>query len=124
MSAMFDPDSASGENHPEAGMGIIQTSESTFRWLRATEAECLEAGYQQLWLYAMRHYPLMPPDPKNTDDLMAKPTRANPDPRVIYDMAHLAHRLGFRSPEIDRLLTSSPDHQIARSALLQARKPG
>jgi hypothetical protein len=124
MSAMFDPDSASGENHPEAGMCIIQTSESTFRLLHATEAECLEAGYQQLWLYAMRHYPLMPPDPKNTDDLMAKPTRASPDPRVIYDMAHLAHRLGFRSPEIDGLLNSSPDHQIARSALLQARKPG
>jgi hypothetical protein len=37
-------------------------------------------------------------------------------------MAHLAHQLGFKSPEIDGLLNSSPDHEIARSALLQARK--
>jgi hypothetical protein len=55
---------------------------------------------------------------------LEKPTRAKPDPRAIYDMAHLAHQLGFRSPEIDGLLNSSPDHEIARSALLQARKPG
>jgi hypothetical protein len=66
----------------------------------------------------------MPPDPKNSDDLLANPTRPKPDPRAIYDMAHLAHQLGFRSPGIDGLLNSSPDHQIARSALLQARKPG
>ncbi|KAJ5974842.1 hypothetical protein N7481_008549 [Penicillium waksmanii] len=124
MSSMFDPDSESEEDHREKGKCIIQTSESTFRRLRATEAECLQTGYQQVWLYAMRYYPLMPPDPKNTDDLLAKPTRAKPDPRAIYDMAHLAHQLGFRSPEIDGLLNSSPDHQIARSALLQARKSG
>ncbi|KAJ5974799.1 hypothetical protein N7481_008506 [Penicillium waksmanii] len=116
--------SESEEDHREKGKCIIQTSESTFRHIRATEAECLETGYQQVWLYAMRYYPLMPPDPKNTNDLLAKPSRAKPDPRAIYDMAHFAHQLGFRSPEIDGLLSSSPDHEIARSALLQARKPG
>jgi hypothetical protein len=120
MSSIFDPDSESEEDHREKGKCIIQTSESTFRRLHVSETECLETGYQQLWLYAMRHYPLMPPDPKNSDDLLANPTRAKPDPHAIYDMAHLAHRLGFRSPEIDGLLNSSPDHQIARSALLQA----
>ncbi|KAJ5976578.1 hypothetical protein N7481_010285 [Penicillium waksmanii] len=124
MSSIFDPDSEPEKDHREKGKCIIQTSKSTFRRLHAPETECLETGYQQLWLYAMRHYPLMPPDPKNSDDLLANPTRAKPDPRAIYDMAHLAHRLGFRSPEIDGLLNSSPDHQIARSALLQARKPG
>lgn len=66
----------------------------------------------------------MPPDPKNTNNLLAKLTHTKPDPRVIYNMAYLAHRLGFRSLEIDGLLNSSPDHQIAQSALLQARKPG
>jgi hypothetical protein len=124
MSSIFDPDSESEDDHREKGECIIQTSESTFRRLHATETECLETGYQQLWLYAMRHYPLMPPDPKNSDGLLANPTRAKPDPRAIYDMAHLAHQLGFRSPEIDGQLNSSSDHQIARSALLQARKPG
>ncbi|KAI1829420.1 hypothetical protein DTO006G1_9636 [Penicillium roqueforti] len=123
MSSMFVPQSDSEEDHSEVGESIIQTSESTFRRQRATDVERLEAGYLQVWLYAMRHYTLMPPDPKKEDDLLAKPSRAKPDQRAIYEMAELARRLGFRSTEIDGLIKSSPDHQIARSALLQARKP-
>jgi hypothetical protein len=38
-------------------------------------------------------------------------------------MAELARCLGFDSPEIEGLINSSPDHQIARSALLQAQRP-
>lgn len=68
-------------------------------------------------------YPLMPSDSKKDDGLLAKPARAKADERVIYEMAELAHRLGFKSPEIDALIGGSPDHQIARAALLQARKP-
>lgn len=116
MSSIFIPS--------EGGEGVIQTSESTFRSERASDAERLDKGYLQVWLYAMRHYPLMPPDPKNDDDLLAKPERGKADDRVIYDMAELARRLGFDSPEIRALTGGSPDHQIARAALLQARKPG
>lgn len=65
----------------------------------------------------------MPPDPKNNDELLAKPARAKPDERTIFEMAELARQLGFESPEISGLIESSPDHQIARSALLKARKP-
>jgi hypothetical protein len=65
----------------------------------------------------------MPPDSKKEDDLLANPSRAKPDQRAIYEMAELARRLGFKSPEIDELIQGSPEHQIARSALLQARKP-
>jgi hypothetical protein len=60
----------------------------------------------------------MPPDPKNEDDLLVKLARAKPDPRAVYEIAELARRLGFKSPEIDGLINNSPDHQIARSALL------
>ncbi|KAL4755928.1 DUF3723 domain-containing protein [Aspergillus foveolatus] len=115
MSSMFAPTSEEES--------IIQTSESTFRRERVTRAEGLDKGYVQVWLYAMRHYPLMPPDPKKDDDLLAKPTRVIADKRAVYEMAELAHRLGFRSPEIGAIINSSPDHQIAREALLQARKP-
>ncbi|KAJ5100832.1 hypothetical protein N7456_006884 [Penicillium angulare] len=38
-------------------------------------------------------------------------------------MAELARQLGFRFKEIDMIIDSSPDHQIARTALLQAGKP-
>ncbi|KAH2609645.1 hypothetical protein KXW34_004883 [Aspergillus fumigatus] len=48
----------------------------------------------------MRHYPLMPLDLKSNDDLLAKSSRAKADKRVIYEMAELARRLGFQSPEI------------------------
>lgn len=74
-------------------------------------------------LQSLLDYPLMPPDPKKDDDLLEKPARAKADERVIYEMAELAHQLGFKSREIDALIGSSPDHQIARAALLQARKP-
>lgn len=115
MSSMFIPSS------DEAS--VVQTCESAFRRERAAATEGLDKGYLQVWLYAMRHYPLMPPDPKKDDDLLAKPVRAKADERAIYEMAELAHQLGFKSPEIEAIIDSSPDHQIAREALLQARKP-
>ncbi|PGG96174.1 hypothetical protein AJ79_09706 [Helicocarpus griseus UAMH5409] len=103
---------------------LIQTSESSFRQIRMGSMECLDLAYRQVWLYAMRHYPSMPPDPKSEDELLAKPNRAKADERVVYEMAELAHRLGFQSPEITALINWSPDRQIARAALLQARRPG
>jgi hypothetical protein len=44
--------------------------------------ECLETGYLQMWLYAMKHYTLMPLDPKNDGELLAKSTCAESDDRV------------------------------------------
>jgi hypothetical protein len=38
-------------------------------------------------------------------------------------MAELACRLGFWSPVIEAIIDGSPDREIARAALLQARKP-
>ena len=61
--------------------------------------------------------------PKKDDYLLAKPARAQANERAIYEMAELACWLGFKSPEINALIGGSPDHQIARVALLQARKP-
>ncbi|PYH43039.1 uncharacterized protein BP01DRAFT_375838 [Aspergillus saccharolyticus JOP 1030-1] len=54
---------------------------------------------------------------------LAKPKLAPADQHAIYNMAQLAHRLGFRSTEINTIINASPDHQIARTALLQAQKP-
>ncbi|KAF7164507.1 hypothetical protein CNMCM6106_001025 [Aspergillus hiratsukae] len=118
MSSIFVPYSGS-----EVEERLIQISESTFRREPATDAERLDMGYLQIWLYAMRHYLLMPPDPKSDDDLLAKSSRAKADKRAIYEMAELARRLGFQSPEIEAIIDGSPDREIARAALLQARKP-
>lgn len=123
MSSIFIPPSEEGAATSGAVDSLIQTSESTFRRQQLTDMERLETGYLQIWLYAMRHYTLMPPDPKSDDELLAKSTHSKPDERAICEMAELAHQLGFQSTEIDALIKGSPDHQIARSALLQARKP-
>ncbi|GLA67536.1 hypothetical protein AtubIFM54640_010855 [Aspergillus tubingensis] len=109
---------------PPEGECLIQTSESSFRTARVSPMEQFELGYRQVWLYAMRHYPLMPPDPKTDAKLFANSNRAKADEHTVCEMARLAYRLGFRSSEIEELVNRSPDRAIARTALLQARKPG
>ncbi|CBF84445.1 hypothetical protein AN9021.2 [Aspergillus nidulans FGSC A4] len=103
--------------------GIVQTSEFSFRRQTAGNNERLDLGYRQLWLYAMRNYRLLPQPAKEEEELLVKPSRREADDRVLYEMAELARRLGFWSDEIRALLDGSPDRQIARAALLQARKP-
>ncbi|GKZ39270.1 hypothetical protein AbraIFM66950_012193 [Aspergillus brasiliensis] len=109
---------------PPEGECLIQTSASSFRTTRVSPMEQFELGYRQVWLYTMRHYPLMPPDPKTDAKLFANSNRAEADEYTVCEMARLAYRLGFRSTEIEELVNRSPDREIARTALLQARKPG
>lgn len=104
---------------------LIQTSETSFRRQPGTNDERLSSGYRQIWMYAMRHYPEMAKDVQSGQN--ANPTRAKArataDEGVIHDMAALARKLGFRTPQIKAILKQSPDRQIARAALLKARKP-
>lgn len=101
---------------------MIQTSEYTFSERAISADEQFEVAYRQLWLYAMRHYPQMPRDPKRKERL-ARPRSATANERVVSGMGHLAHRLGFDSSEIQELIGQAPDRLIARNALLQARDP-
>ncbi|KAH3178919.1 hypothetical protein KXX02_005752 [Aspergillus fumigatus] len=113
---------------PRHGDGdyLVQTSETTFRRQRGSTTECITSGYRQIWMYAMRHYPDMAKDVQ-CGHLKANPARAKArakaDESVIHDMAALAQKLGFRTPQIKEILKQSPDRQIARATLLKARKP-
>jgi hypothetical protein len=71
----------------------------------------------------MRHYPRIPKEPES-DNLIAKPSYEKADEMVLYEMAVLAWQLGFDSLQIKKLMEQSPDRQIAKAALLKARKPG
>ncbi|KAL4936127.1 hypothetical protein BDV06DRAFT_228182 [Aspergillus oleicola] len=105
--------------------GLIQTSETTFRRQLGSNDEQIASGYRQIWIYAMRHYPDMAKDVQggqNANPTRAK-ARARADESVIHGMATLARKLGFRTPQIKAILKQSPDQQIARAALLKARKP-
>ncbi|KAJ6027955.1 hypothetical protein N7540_003531 [Penicillium herquei] len=99
---------------------VIQTSESGFRYY--SQGDPAELGYRQLWLYAMRHYPNLSKLPQKKDPT-AKANREAVEPMVLYDMAVLAKRLGFQSPQIEQLIQQSPDRKIAQEALLRARRP-
>jgi hypothetical protein len=107
------------------GACLIQTSETSFRRLPGSKDERISSGYRQIWMYAMRHYPDMAKDLQSGPK--ANPTRAKArakaDESVIHGMATLAKKLGFRTPQIKAILRQSPDQQIARAALLKARKP-
>ncbi|KAE8391594.1 hypothetical protein BDV23DRAFT_69197 [Aspergillus alliaceus] len=107
------------------GSCLIQTSETSFRRQPGSRDERISSGYRQIWMYAMRHYPDMAKDLQRGPK--ANPTRAKArataDESVIHRIATLAKQLGFRTPPIKAILRQSPDHQIARAALLKARKP-
>ncbi|PYH75442.1 hypothetical protein BO82DRAFT_410486 [Aspergillus uvarum CBS 121591] len=103
---------------------LIQTSENNFRRQSGPKEERLMFGYRQLWMYAMRHYPNMPREircDQKSRTAQAK-GRAKADDHVIFNMAVLARKLGFRSPQIMAILKESPDLKIALDALLRARK--
>ena len=102
---------------------FLNTQIASFCSQAAGDSERLDLGYRQLWLYAMRNYDLMPQPTKNDAELLAKSNRPEVDERVLYEMAELAHRLGFWSDQIRDILEKSPDPHVARAALLRARNP-
>jgi hypothetical protein len=73
-------------------------------------------------MFAMRDYPQMPAEPKKKN-LLTKPASEKADEIVLCEFAALASRLGYESERIRSLAQRSPDREIARSALLKARKP-
>ncbi|KAA8642578.1 uncharacterized protein ATNIH1004_011523 [Aspergillus tanneri] len=100
---------------------LIQTSDTAFRQESASVTEYEDLAYRQIWLYAMRHYPKMAKEPESSNRV-AKPGSEKADEVVLHEMAVLARRLGFESPQISELVDQSPDRQIALAALLKARK--
>jgi hypothetical protein len=99
----------------------FQVSASKFETRPGTPADRLDLGYRQTWIMAMREYRAIPSrGRKATGDRLAKAvTSANE--KTLCKFGALAYRLGFESDQIRDLVQRSPDHEIARSALLEAR---
>jgi hypothetical protein len=100
---------------------LIQTSECTFERRPGSRRMHQELAYRQVWLYAMRHYLHMPKEPTKPDR-KAKPSNEKVDETAVYEMAKLAHQLGFRLKAIETLIDQSPDVLMARRVLLEARQ--
>ncbi|KAJ6070164.1 hypothetical protein N7499_012051 [Penicillium canescens] len=71
-------------------------SETQFQHCKSLRIDLTELAYRQIWLYTIH-------------------------PRVLYDLAILARKLGYQSNQIKALLKHSPNRQITREALLKAR---
>jgi hypothetical protein len=111
----------SDANH-RADQCVIQESESSCVLRPGNLADRVDLGRRQTWMFAMRDYPHMPAAPKRKK-LSTKPIAGKADEIVLCDFAILAHRLGYKSDPISSLTERSADREIARSALLKARKP-
>jgi len=102
---------------------LLQEADSTFTVTPGNAGDRFDLGYRQIWLYAMRHFREMPVEPKKKKkNLLAKPGARRADETVLCEFAALADRLGFESGEISALKQRSSDREIARNALLEARK--
>ncbi|KAJ4519899.1 hypothetical protein HRR75_001760 [Exophiala dermatitidis] len=106
-----------------ADQHVIQVSESTFAAAPGWSTDRIHLGIRQMWIAAMRDYLEIPAGPKKADSL-AKPGCEKANEVALYRFASLAWRLGFNTNEIRRLTQRSPEREIARDALLRARKPG
>jgi hypothetical protein len=72
----------------------------------------------------MRDYCKILAEPKKKKkDLLAKVEGGKADETALYELAALAYQLGFESDEICALKEQSLDREVARKALLEARKP-
>lgn len=104
---------------------LLQTWEGDAhcRWIQGSSSNQFEFGYQHIWLYALRHWVEMVPECPKKEDGEETPIPYRPDPRRWYEIAKLAAKRGFESDQIDRLLSSDPDREVARQALFKARNP-
>jgi hypothetical protein len=84
-----------------------------------------DLAYRLLWLYTMQNFPNLSPPSKENKTKRKRLAKARPgkvDEVVLSNFAALAIRLGFKSDQISALSQRSADREIARAALLKARK--
>ncbi|KAL1845446.1 hypothetical protein Plec18170_009765 [Paecilomyces lecythidis] len=102
---------------------LVQQTENSFCYYHGGVEERVTLGSLQLWLFAARNFTLMIKEPPRKDDGRPTPNCETPDTSVWRAFATLASHLGFESDSILELRNNDPDREIARQALLGARKP-
>ncbi|PWW77220.1 hypothetical protein C7212DRAFT_181748, partial [Tuber magnatum] len=102
---------------------LVELQDGTFRECTRNAADGREFGYQQLWLYLMRHFPVMVAATPRKENGKTKPEIKEPDPRIWHGFATLARHLGFDSDAIAALHETDPDEKAAREFLCGSRPP-
>ncbi len=112
----------SGVNQ-KRGQFFVQSSDKTFTTYQGNDDDQLEFGFQTLYLYAMRHVFEMVSECPLKERGEPTPVPKPRDLQMWYNFGSLAYRLGFESPEIERLKALDPDKEKARQSLLLGRGP-
>ncbi|KAJ5751326.1 hypothetical protein N7533_008354 [Penicillium manginii] len=99
----------------------IETGENAYSEGSPAGSDGFDLAYRQIWLFAMRHYPDIPQSSKKEPQYVGS-LQSEVDENILANMAKLASKLGFQSSKIHDLLERSPDHLMAKQALLKARK--
>jgi Protein of unknown function (DUF3723) len=101
----------------------VQQSEQTYASVHVARARVGGwLAYRQLWLFAMRHFPDLTDTLPRKDLGKPKPTQEGKRSSGIrFQLADLAHRLGYDSDQIHALRGEDPDRTMARRFLTQIR---
>ena len=118
-------DHAFEDVNQEPGQVKFQEAESTVINKPGRLEDRFNFGVRQIWIGAMRDHRNIPGErKKDKKNLLAKERYEEADDQVLCEFAALADQLGFASDQIQSLKARSSDREIARKALLKARKPG
>ena len=99
----------------------LETGEQSFTFGHGSEEEAFEAGYAQLWLFAMRHFPELGGSPLRKDPGHQRPVSKPTAEYLWHWLGHLASHLGFHSAEINLLCQEDPDMKMSIAFLKHAR---
>jgi len=114
---------AFSDANQEEDQCVVQISECDFIPCSGVRADRLELGSLQLWLSAMRHFNEISPPPRTKQTALLARPRMLTNETTVSEFAALAFRLGFISDSIQKLISQSPDRELARTSLMQARPP-
>ena len=96
---------------------VFQNQESSFVAVIGSWQDCFVLGLLQLWAFSTRYFPQMIQFTPKMDEGSVKPLVQEPNAHIWYKFADLAHRLGFRSQEIDKILAENTDVKITPGSL-------
>ena len=112
------------EMNQKRGKCIIQEAESVFTFRSSTTQNRVALHYRQVFLYIMRHLRELSPgstklEPKPSERKIR--TTKDLNRSVLYRLADLAERLGFKSEKISDLKAKNSSHADGRSPSGQSK---
>jgi hypothetical protein len=102
---------------------IVQTSETEFEDRPGNSSDQVEFGIRHMWIRAMRDHHEIPAQRKKVAEDRLASSEPKEDETIFCAFGSFAYRLGFETKKIHEVLQRSSDREIARTALLKARKP-